>query len=42
LSTEQRENLNFYPILDEAADALDRAGKLLTAHLERRNTCEQQ
>ena len=33
---------NFYPILDEAADALDRAGKLLTAYLERRNTCEQQ
>jgi acetyl esterase/lipase len=33
---------NFYPILDEAADALDRARKLLTAHLERRNTCEQQ
>jgi hypothetical protein len=33
---------NFYPILDEAADALDRAGKVLTAHLERRNTCEQQ
>jgi monoterpene epsilon-lactone hydrolase len=33
---------NFYPILDEAADALDRAGQLLTAHLERRNTCEQQ
>ena len=24
---------NFYPILDEAADALDRAGQLLTAHL---------
>jgi epsilon-lactone hydrolase len=24
---------NFYPILDEASDALDRAGKLLTAHL---------
>jgi epsilon-lactone hydrolase len=33
---------NFYPILDEAADALDRAGQLLTAHLDRRNTCEQQ
>jgi acetyl esterase/lipase len=26
---------NFYPILDEAADALDRAGQLLTAHLAR-------
>ena len=24
---------NFYPILDEAADALDRAGQLLTGHL---------
>jgi acetyl esterase/lipase len=24
---------NFYPVLDEAADALDRAGKLLAAHL---------
>ena len=24
---------NFYPVLDEAADALDRAGRLLTAHL---------
>jgi hypothetical protein len=24
---------NFYPILDEAADALDRAGQFLTAHL---------
>jgi acetyl esterase/lipase len=24
---------NFYPVLDEAADALDRAGQLLTAHL---------
>lgn len=24
---------NFYPILDEAAGALDRAGRLLTAHL---------
>ena len=23
---------NFYPVLDEAADALDRAGQLLTAH----------
>jgi acetyl esterase/lipase len=33
---------NFYPILDEAAGALDRAGQLLKAHLERRNTCEQQ
>jgi monoterpene epsilon-lactone hydrolase len=33
---------NFYPILGEAVDALDRAGHLLTAHLERRNTCEQQ
>jgi hypothetical protein len=27
---------NFYPILDEAADALDRAGQLLTAHLARK------
>ena len=26
---------NFYPILDEAAEALDRAGQLLTAHLGR-------
>jgi acetyl esterase/lipase len=24
---------NFYPVLDEAADALDRAGRFLTAHL---------
>jgi len=24
---------NFYPIVDEAADALGRAGEILTAHL---------
>ena len=26
---------NFYPILDEAAEALDRAGRLLTEHFAR-------
>jgi epsilon-lactone hydrolase len=29
---------NFYPILDEAADALDRAGQLLEAHFAGRIT----